>query len=314
MPALRIVTANVGTLCPRELKIKSITAGSGITTRMVELDAQFHAAGVDIAAVQEARIQGDGIVPCKHFDVYRVGADPLGCDGTQVWLSKELAAEVTATVPISPRLFALSATIRGHLWHIISAHAPIEDADPDLKLQFWDSLDSELTRACKPDTYDRLALCIDANARVGSIQSDSIGPACPSNESENGTVFRTILETHRLRAVNTFIDGSPTWAGSRGHLSRIDYICVPLQHGDAVTHCAICSDIDLTPSSRDDHRALMVSLRSPVAARAHRTASTQCQRQVQTQGLCFRTPRSRRHLPLPHAHPQPRGHAEWRRR
>ena len=59
---------------------------------------EFHTHGV-----QEARIQGDGIVPSKHsplrspplcrsrrgaapntYDVYLVGADPLGCGGTQV--------------------------------------------------------------------------------------------------------------------------------------------------------------------------------------------------------------------------------------
>ena len=132
---LSILSANVGTLRPKDLKVKSLNAGAGITPRMVEFDAQFHAAGVHLAGIQESRIQGDGMTSCEHFEVYRAGADAAGCDGCQIWVSKALRAQVTATVPISPRLFTLTVRICGRAWHVITAHAPIEDAKHEVKLE-----------------------------------------------------------------------------------------------------------------------------------------------------------------------------------
>ena len=214
---LSILSANVGTLRPKDLKVKILNAGAGITPRMVEFDAQFHAAGVHLAGIQESRIQGDGMTSCEHFEVYRGSADAAGCDGCQIWVSKALRAQVTATVPISPRLFTLTASICDRAWHVTTAHAPIEDASHEVKLEFWDSLDTELTRATA-STYDNMVLCIDANARVGSHTSTAIGPCCPAMESENGMILRSILEMHGLLALNTFMDGSPTWIGPLGHL------------------------------------------------------------------------------------------------
>ena len=79
------------------------------------------------------------------------------------------------------------------------------------RLEFSDSLDTELTRATA-STYDNMVLCIDANARVGSHTSTAIGPCCPAMESENGMIFGSTLETHGLLAVNTFMGGFPTWS------------------------------------------------------------------------------------------------------
>eukprot|EP00972_Heterocapsa_arctica_P089774 13241069-Heterocapsa_arctica.AAC.1 len=72
-------------------------------------------------------------------------------------------------------------------------------------------------------------MCIDANARCGSVPCDAIGPCDPDDETENGEALRAVLTTHSMAAANTFVAAGPTWTGSRGHQARIDYVCVP--HG-----------------------------------------------------------------------------------
>ena len=45
----------------------------------------------------------------------------------------------------------------------------------------------------------------------------SIGPVAPLQESENKMFLRSVFFSHRLAAVNSFIDGSPTWTDARGY-------------------------------------------------------------------------------------------------
>ena len=61
-----------------------------------------------------------------------------------VWVAKGLCAEVIAAVPVSPRILRVSIRVRGHTWHVLSAHAPIEAAAPSTKEQFWGTLDAGL--------------------------------------------------------------------------------------------------------------------------------------------------------------------------
>ena len=48
--------------------------------------------------------------------------------------------------------------------------------------------------------------------------------ACNQRQCTNGHAFHVILRQHGLFACNTFYEAGPTWRGSRGHTSRIDYV------------------------------------------------------------------------------------------
>ena len=152
--AITIVTANPGTLRPREMRNTSAPArkakapmGKGLTSRVVELDAQFAAMGADVVGMQEGRLPLDGSMESCHYSIFRVGATAEGLDGTLIWISKGLNAKVVCTIPVSPRILRVSA-ICGHVWHIFSAHAPTEDASVDDKDIFWAALDTALECAC----------------------------------------------------------------------------------------------------------------------------------------------------------------------
>ena len=52
---------------------------------------------------------------------------------------------------------------------------------------------------------------LDANARVGSIKSFCIGDADVSNETDQGALFRELLEQVGCLAMNTYTPNPPTF-------------------------------------------------------------------------------------------------------
>ena len=89
---------------------------------------------------------------------------------------------------------------------------------------------------------------------------DSIVPVATLQESENGMFLSSVLSSHRLAAVNTFIDGSPTWTDARGHSRQIDYMAIPSVLVPTVKEFPVDHDIILSPVVRADHELLRVSL------------------------------------------------------
>ena len=132
-----------------------------------------------------------------------------------------------------------------------SLPAPTECADPLDKDAFWSQLDLHLSGLPCGSQF----VCMDANATVGSVVCDSIGPVAPAQKSDNGMSFRSVLSSHHLAAVNTFVDGSPTWTDP-----RIDYIAIPTVLVPAVQECRVDQDINLSPMVSADHELLRVSL------------------------------------------------------
>ena len=91
----------------------------------------------------------------------------------------------------------------------------------------------------------------DMNARTGWVQqagrkrlsseiSNSIGPHEPEVETEQGCVFRRMLETYNMVAVNTKMQqGAKTYCDKGAGVSRIDYICVSQRFWEQgkITYC-----------------------------------------------------------------------------
>ena len=115
------------------------------------------------------------------------------------------------------------------LWFFFVGHAPTEDDTDEHKYMFWDLFECEVSRLNSTHVSPLIIVLFDANAGVGSIVSEAIGGISPEAENGNGATFRGALDLASLCAVNTMSgSGAPTWCGSRGHLSRIDYFCVTI--------------------------------------------------------------------------------------
>ena len=256
---LSLASANVSTLHPKELRSSAGVQGCHSTGRMQYLDRMFAQAKIDVACVQEGRLPGDGDSECVNFKMYRAGASKQGCGGVQVWLSHRLASFVSATVVRSPWIMRVVLTLSCMHLHIISAHAPFESDSETRKHVFWDQLTAELVEICR-DSSAYMFLGIDANAHVGTIPSSSVGKHGVQKENDNGSLFRSLLEDSGLFAVNTFFNAGPTWTGSTGKRSRIDYVCASMSLKPFFKRCCICEDIDLSTSERDDHSVVLARL------------------------------------------------------
>ena len=77
---------------------------------------------------------------------------------------------------------------------------------------------------------------LDANAQVGSVVSEAVGPHAQEVENGAGTLFREFLEARSLCAPATFHGvcgkclhsaAEPTWTSPRGFSRRVDYVVVP---------------------------------------------------------------------------------------
>lgn len=148
---VKLIQANVCALHPGELKHAKTKQNCGSSARMVLLDESFASVGANFVCVQEGRLPFDGLHSCKNFRMYRASADPSGSHGVQVWVIHKFVRMVTAVNLVSPRLLHVVVQAGPIFLHLISAHAPIEDADEVAKEAFWSALRS-LVAGIGPDS------------------------------------------------------------------------------------------------------------------------------------------------------------------
>ena len=254
---LRLAVANVCTLFPAEVKRATSGAGHVDAARISVLEHSSNAAGYDVIGVLESRLQGDVVSSGAFYDMYSVGADEHGCCGTQLWVRRSLRARVSAITPRSPRRLTGVLHVAGGAIAIIVAHSPHEYAPLADKNHFYRNLEAA-TQGMQRGR--QLALLADMNARVGSVTAPSIGECGSEDENDNGSRMRLFLQCQGLCAVNTVCASGcgPTWTGSRGHRSRLDYIGLSIPSLRRVSACYVDDTVDLATAVRDDHFVVVV--------------------------------------------------------
>jgi hypothetical protein len=110
----------------------------------------------------------------------------------------------------------LRSHFRGFQFVLFVAHAP-NSASPE-QLQWWEQTD-QIVAALNLDSP--LFVLMDANARVGSIQTVAAGPRYPDPEDPPGKAMHQFLLTHSLCLPATFVAEAPsgTWMSRSGRLS-----------------------------------------------------------------------------------------------
>ena len=171
----------------------------------------------------------------------------------------------------SSQVLAVTAEIARTTWLFICAHAPHSGKPKAAIDAWWDHFD------CLPflaQYAERIILFIDANARVGSVQSDSIGSHAADPEDHAGSRLRQWCDKHQVFIPSTFQDHrgnldpearDPTWISPAGHPSRIDYIGVPTPWKPAAVAHQVLKDFETLCSSQD-HFAVCTAVQLPLAA------------------------------------------------
>ena len=223
---------------------------------------QVRELGVNLLGVQEAR-SAAGARVVDGFVVFASGADrgTLGCelwaDAERLYASidgKDYCFRLSDFVVIfaSPRVLVVRVTARCLRCTVVVAHAPHSGVDAAGRELWWDDLFLRL--AGQAD----VVLSVDANARLGSSVSRSVGSggSC-QQEDHSGFLFHRTLVELGLRVPATFGAVDPTaftWVVDGGSSHRIDYVAVPFTwgsgHGTCSRHSIAPREVrDFAPSS-----------------------------------------------------------------
>ena len=138
------------------------------------------------------------------------------------------------------------------------SYAPNQKSDEELAA-WWTATSQSIPATVK--TWPLVAL-LDANARVGSIESPSIGSRHAEEGNSSGAIFHEWLLQEDLilpQTMTSHHEGeSAAWWHSSGSSARLDYIAVSSSLSSSWIRTRI-SSVDLTMSKRD-HAAVELDL------------------------------------------------------
>ena len=210
--------------------------GKFLAGRPALIRSQVRELGINLLGVQEAR-SPPGARVVDGYIVLASGSD-RGTLGCELWADTECPyASVDGrdhcfrmsdfvAIFASPRVLVVRVTARClQCTVVVAAHAPhsgVEAADRDV---WWDDLARRL--AGQPD----VVLLVDANARLGSFVSRSVGSGgfCQQENTSGNLLHRTWVELD-LCVPATFGPADPsafTWVANGKATHRIDYVAVP---------------------------------------------------------------------------------------
>ncbi|CAK0834692.1 unnamed protein product, partial [Prorocentrum cordatum] len=150
----------------------------------------------------------------------------------------------------------------------VGAHAPRERADLCEREMLWDTLVKHVLALKSLTPSAKIFLGIGANGRVGARSSGVTGSREADAFTANGAAFAAALHALRVAALDVFFDVGCAWRSGKGHTSRIDYICGPLDDVSRVASVSVPSNVQLSLASWEDRGMVMavtsVSERAPI--------------------------------------------------
>ena len=282
--SLQLTTCNINSFKDSDEKVALSWTGRAELVRAQAIEIGSH-----VIAFQETRRSYEGQWTSSHFVGFESPAKQ-GRGGVSIWIRHDIPfahvftsggwkpvffrAEDFVTEVAEPEILVLK--YKSSLWSaiFISAHAPNDTAPEETKTAFWRRLQSKLEVWVSQPVF----LCVDANARLGTRASTSVGSFYPEEENDNGTRFHAVLQSNQLCVPSTFEaciydmkEEQGTWLAKNGW-KRIDYIAIPHQFLDG--HIQTWTHVIEKDVLKEDHRAASVSLRACLTT--HSAKHTHC--------------------------------------
>ncbi|CAE7848430.1 unnamed protein product [Symbiodinium sp. KB8] len=282
------ITANILTLLDPGrggIALDSVTQpGLRIVAKRELLKQQFLQEGALLIGIQETRLQETATLPDGQFVMLHAAADGRGHYGVALWANTTipyahrgetqwfLTRNHFTVVECQPRLLIVSVRAPFLSWIVVVAHAPSEPPAPEgSAAAFWFSCKKVLSR-CSRDA--EVILLADANARVGGLTSDSVGPHGAEEESKTAPEFHQFLAETSLQLPSTFAGCHQgichTWTSPMGIRHRIDYIAVPFSWPLSCVQTHVWDTFEAL-QLRDDHFPLV--LKATLACRSRDDSS-----------------------------------------
>ena len=257
------VTANVGTM--NYVDDQHETA---VSQKAIELKRQFHDAGYDFIAIQEARSRYDQTIVDDQFLRF-ISAAKAGQGGLETWINRQnfrrktgfdLQSADCTTWYHDHRCLAILMNAGGMELNIINIYAPQSGRTYEEIAQWWEQF-HQIVKS-KPNQAPMVILG-DCNAKVGSIPTQGIGSVHEDFEDQAGQHVRELCENHSLLIPSTFQDvhqgSSITFHHPKGGNSRIDYIMVSSECADGICNAEVDDSTDLL-NGIGGHRPLVLRM------------------------------------------------------
>ena len=240
-----------------------IGAGNYVSARMEAISRQCSEKTIDIVGLEETRHRADHYFQIEEYHVLSGAATSRRTGGTQCWVAKNAFGLQIREEHLRTRV-ALDRVLVAELTHpqlhigIAVLHVPSSDDQEELQ-GWWQQVDLHL----QPIRNVPVFVLMDANSRVGTINSRCIGRHDAAVENCGGTCMHQWLERNSLWIPSTFSHvhrgPSHTWFHSTGASARLDYVAIPLQFADHEVHTWIQDDIDIQ-ISRADHAPICLEI------------------------------------------------------
>jgi exonuclease III len=214
---ISIVSANVNSLIPAQDDRSYSRVSCVIMSSKVQvLELEFNSYEAEIICVQEGRARETAEKSGLYYAMFIAPASSTGSYGVQVWIRKCLSPKCASWKVFSPRLAVFVGVLHSNTVPvaIVSGHSPCEHAKPKDKFEFWELWLRCIDYVTTKFPSHTIIVGIDANSRVGSVQSPCIGNVDPDVENDNGSLFRQHIQASDLRAVNTWHPVGRTWTSS----------------------------------------------------------------------------------------------------
>lgn len=132
--------------------------------KMQEIGDELRRYNVNIAALQEIRWKGQGVIDKPEFTVRYSGSDKQGQYGVAFMIMGKMRDNIIEYRPISERLAYLRIRAKPFNISLLNIYAPTEKARDEEKDRFYEKLEEELENIPKEDTQLILG---DFNAQIG---------------------------------------------------------------------------------------------------------------------------------------------------
>ncbi|CAE7293862.1 unnamed protein product [Symbiodinium sp. KB8] len=191
--------------------------------------------------LQETRLPDTATLPDGDYFMFNAAATDRGQLGCALWVTRTrpYATSGTTKFYFQEHHFAVVGFSHRHISVAVDAphlkilvmvaHCPSLHNHPrHVVEQFWQGRLEELRRRRAGAEF---VILVDANAELGSIQTDAVGGFQPTDETEAGALFHDFLLRAGALLPSTLPDchdgSGVTWRSALGHGHRLDYIVAP---------------------------------------------------------------------------------------
>ena len=247
--------------------------------RTAVVSKQLERLNIDIAGLQETRLEGEGVKKEENFTIFWSGvkAGERRQSGVAFAIRNEIVERMVDTPRgINERIITVRIPLkRGRFASVICVYAPTMSNTAEIKEQFYRKLTEVIENIA---VEDKLIILGDLNARVGSdnrIHGPVIGKFGKGNRNSNGEMLINFCAQFDLIITNTYFKQPErnyyTWKHPRSkdyHL--LDYVIIRREHRTDIMNTKAMRG----PECDTDHYLVSAKFQFQIAQKKRKKATT----------------------------------------